>query len=74
MRTFGSVSDENPNVGPGFEFLRVALAPSVLFSHSILIAEGEQHQLEGPWLRVFQHSLVPMFFALGGFLITGNAL
>lgn len=74
MRTFGSALDESRGVGPGFEFLRVALSLSILFTHSFLIAEGELHQFSGPLLGIFHDSLLPMFFALSGFLITGSAL
>lgn len=74
MKTLGSVLDDNRGVGPGFDFLRVALSLAILFTHSFLIAEGERRQFAGPILGVFHNSLVPMFFTLSGFLITGSAL
>lgn len=46
----------------------------VLFDHSFLIAEGEKHQFSQPGITVLQASILPMFFALSGFLITGSAI
>lgn len=74
MRTIGEVLDRNRGIGPGFDFLRIALAVSVLFAHSFLIAEGEQFQYSTPPLALMHASIIPMFFTLSGFLITGSAL
>ncbi|ANN60778.1 acyltransferase [Mesorhizobium loti] len=74
MRTMGEVLDRNKGIGPGFDFLRIALAMSVLFAHSFLIAEGEKFQYSTPPLALMHASIIPMFFTLSGFLITGSAL
>lgn len=74
MRTFGSVLESSRGIGKGFEFLRVTLSLSVLFVHSYLIAEGEHDQFSGPIFGIFHDALLPMFFALSGFLITGSAM
>ncbi len=74
MRTIGEVLDRNKGIGPGFDFLRIALAMSVLFAHSFLIAEGELFQYSTPPLALMHASIIPMFFTLSGFLITGSAL
>ncbi|MEP6567914.1 MAG: acyltransferase [Mesorhizobium sp.] len=74
MRTIGEVLDRNKGIGPGFDFLRIALAMSVLFAHSFLIAEGEKFQYSTPPLALMHASIIPMFFTLSGFLITGSAL
>jgi peptidoglycan/LPS O-acetylase OafA/YrhL len=66
--------DNNAGIGRGFDFLRVFLALSVLFTHSVLIAEGERAQFGIAPLRLLHNSIVPMFFALSGFLITASAL
>ncbi len=74
MKTIGTVLDEHRGIGPGFDFLRIFLAVMVLFTHSFLIAEGEQHQFSHPGITVLQAAILPMFFALSGFLITGSAM
>ncbi|MBZ9794739.1 acyltransferase [Mesorhizobium sp. ES1-4] len=74
MRTIGDVLDRNKGIGPGFDFLRIALAMSVLFAHSFLIAEGERFQYSTAPLALMHASIIPMFFALSGFLITGSAM
>ncbi|MBZ9774184.1 acyltransferase family protein [Mesorhizobium sp. CO1-1-8] len=74
MRTIGEALDRNKGIGPGFDFLRIALAMSVLFAHSFLIAEGEKFQYSTPPLALMHASIIPMFFTLSGFLITGSAL
>lgn len=73
MRTIGSKLDETRGIGPGFDFVRIALAICVFGSHSILIAEGEQNQFGVAPLKLIHWSILPMFFALSGFLITGSA-
>ncbi|MBB4956033.1 peptidoglycan/LPS O-acetylase OafA/YrhL [Agrobacterium vitis] len=74
MKTIGTVLDEHRGIGPGFDFLRIFLAIMVLFTHSFLIAEGEQYQFSKPGITVLQAAILPMFFALSGFLITGSAM
>ena len=74
MKTIGAVLGENRGIGPGFDFMRIALAIFILFTHSFLLAQGERHQFDYPVLTVIHDILVPMFFALSGFLITGSAL
>jgi peptidoglycan/LPS O-acetylase OafA/YrhL len=74
MKTIGSVLDEHRGIGPGFDFLRIFLAIMVLFTHSFLIAEGEKYQFSSPGITVLQAAILPMFFALSGFLITGSAM
>ncbi len=74
MKTVGAALGENRGIGPGFDFLRIALSICILFSHSFLVSQGERHQFDHPVLTIFHDMLVPMFFALSGFLITGSAL
>jgi peptidoglycan/LPS O-acetylase OafA/YrhL len=74
MKTFDQVLAENRGIGPGFDFLRVSLSLSIVLCHSFLVAEGERHQLNGAFVGTFRESLVPMFFALSGFLITASAM
>jgi peptidoglycan/LPS O-acetylase OafA/YrhL len=72
--TVGLVLDNHRGVGPGFDFLRIVLALSILGSHSFLITEGDLRAFSGLPLSLLYSSLVPMFFALSGFLVTGSAL
>ena len=64
-------------LGPGFDFLRVALALAILFWHCFGISYGFA------WTRTALPSLpfppilaafLPMFFALSGFLVMGSAI
>ena len=73
MTTVRKVMDIHRGIGPGFDFLRIALALLILFTHSGDIVTGEYDEYSvGPWL-VPVRSLVPMFFVLSGFLVTGSA-
>ena len=60
--------------GPGFDFLRIALALGVMLWHSLAAVDG--NTLAGKdtpaWLAVY--AILPMFFALSGFLVTGSAM
>lgn len=74
--TLGSRLDRFGGVGPGFDFLRVALSLSILFWHSFRLSYGLG------WVRAMPAlpfppllaALLPMFFALSGFLVMGSAL
>lgn len=68
--TIGQRLDEVQGFGPGFDFLRIFLAVSVVLIHAPLIT-GTWSPLDPVWM--FQFSILPMFFALSGFLIGGSA-
>ncbi len=71
--TIRQVLDKHRGIGPGFDFLRIALALLILFTHSTDIVTGKYGEYaDGVW-QIPVRSLVPMFFALSGFLITGSA-
>jgi peptidoglycan/LPS O-acetylase OafA/YrhL len=82
--TFGSILDRHRGEGPGFAVLRLGLAIAILWIHArflsrLPIAETGVTSLAGPhtWTgpsRVFFVFMVPAFFALSGFLVTGSAL
>ncbi|MDB5597500.1 MAG: nodX [Hyphomicrobiales bacterium] len=74
MRTIGSVLDERGGIASGFDFLRIALSLSILGTHSALIVLGNDGIFQSGVGRAFHSALVPMFFALSGFLITGSAM
>ncbi len=72
--SIGEALDRKRGIGPGFDFLRVALAISIVFAHSFQVNSGLPNLRSGhpAWFLVV--SQVPMFFALSGFLVTGSAL
>ncbi len=73
MKSFGEVLAGYQGLAPGFNFLRLALALTIVFYH-VVIADGYWDAGTGPLsLWFFEYSLVPMFFALSGFLITASA-
>lgn len=58
----------------GFDYMRIVLALSVICWHSLLISYGTD-TTAGVWGRVLQPLsllIVPMFFALSGFLVAGS--
>ena len=105
--SFGEILDRHKGNGPGFDLLRIGLAITIVYVHSIGIAGGPpaaavlttnaQGQIAlnvptdfGPALWAilrqikslltfnstdtrFIELLVPMFFSLSGFLVTGSA-
>ncbi len=76
MKTFGSVLDETHGVGRGFDFLRIALSFAILAWHAIVISYGfpaEAAMWRTP-LGTLAAALLPVFFALSGFLVMGSAL
>jgi peptidoglycan/LPS O-acetylase OafA/YrhL len=72
MHSIGLALERHKGFGPGFDFLRLALSLSVLWFHSYVIT-GTMHQLESSPLWFYVYSIMPMFFALSGFLIAGSA-
>lgn len=62
--------------GPGFDTLRLVLSVSILCFHSVLVSYGsaiEAHIWNGPAGGLVR-ALLPIFFALSGFLVMGSAL
>ncbi|EJJ24504.1 acyltransferase family protein [Rhizobium sp. CF142] len=72
MKSFGEVLAGHHGLAPGFNFLRLALALTIVFYH-VVTADGYLRAGTGPILWFFEYSLVSMFFALSGFLITASA-
>jgi peptidoglycan/LPS O-acetylase OafA/YrhL len=74
--TLGKRLDEFKGIGPGFDHLRVGLSLAILFWHSFGLSYGTA------WVRGIAPlpvppilaGLLPMFFALSGFLVMGSAL
>jgi|FLYM01.1.fsa_nt_gi peptidoglycan/LPS O-acetylase OafA/YrhL len=74
MRTVGQIIDENHGVGQGFDLLRVALAFAVIFRHCFPITAGNDAAASSGVLWTATMAIVPIFFILSGFLVTGSAL
>lgn len=75
MRSIGSVLDESRGLGKGFDFLRVVLSFVVIGWHTPIIAT--YYLVQEQTARFFwqlDYTVMPMFFALSGFLITGSAI
>jgi peptidoglycan/LPS O-acetylase OafA/YrhL len=79
FQTLGGIMDRYGGAGPGFDFLRIALAFSILYAHSFLVTgsrSGLLNEIPGaPEMhrRPVTLLLIPMFFAVSGFLVTGSA-
>jgi peptidoglycan/LPS O-acetylase OafA/YrhL/lysophospholipase L1-like esterase len=76
MSPVGAILNKHRGHGPGFDALRVYLSISVLSWHSIAICYGGGTVLRvwnAPYGRLFI-ILLPMFFALSGFLVMGSAV
>lgn len=58
----------------GFDYLRICLATSVIFFHSFDLTHGYAVAVRdaGGLFRPFYVAILPMFFALSGFLIAGS--
>jgi peptidoglycan/LPS O-acetylase OafA/YrhL len=62
------------NFGPGFNFARIFLAYGVVIWHTVAIAENAAEEAMAGIAGPFIFAILPMFFALSGFLVTGSAL
>ncbi|UFX47362.1 acyltransferase [Bradyrhizobium sp. 41S5] len=72
--SMGSMLDQQKGFGPGFDFLRVALAISVVAGHTSYVATG-RGDADPTWILWFpQFAILVMFFALSGFLIAASGL
>ena len=77
MPTARQIMNANRGVGPGFDTLRLALAVIVLLMHSISVSYGPPFDAQfwqTPFFMQVHAALLPMFFALSGFLVTSSAL
>jgi peptidoglycan/LPS O-acetylase OafA/YrhL len=71
MRSVGERRDERAGFGAGFDFLRLFLAVSVVAIHTSYVMHGPPRTAGPAWLFAF--AILPMFFALGGFLVAASA-
>ena len=59
----------------GFDYLRIGLALAVLVWHSIILSAGSADLYHALWSGPFRFllaAILPMFFALSGFLVAGS--
>jgi peptidoglycan/LPS O-acetylase OafA/YrhL len=73
METIGSRLANNKGIAPGFDFLRIALACSVVAWHVNAIVTGDLSQRDTAFVWMFGYFILASFFSLSGFLITGSA-
>ncbi len=74
MRTIGQIMDENNGIGPGFDVLRVGLAFAVVLRHCFPLTYGNSEAAASGFLWTATMAIIPIFFILSGFLVTGSAL
>ncbi|MBI1891544.1 MAG: acyltransferase [Burkholderiales bacterium] len=73
--TIESVLRQYRGAGPGFDALRIGLALAILSYHAVLLSYDKTTlAFVNQTFHIFIIALVPMFFALSGFLVTGSAL
>jgi peptidoglycan/LPS O-acetylase OafA/YrhL len=73
VKTMGQVHNECRGLAPGFDFMRVTLALSVLAYHCVEIVEGDFTRFFTTPGWFMNYAVLPMFFSLSGFLIAASA-
>ena len=68
------ILNRNNGEGPGFNALRLILSLTILAAHSGWVAGADTSEDWTGFHGIFLLSLVPAFFALSGFLVTGSAV
>ena len=71
--TIGDILAKNRGLGGGFDFLRVALALSIVAWHAAPVANGAKWLDFTPIVWFPGYGMLVMFFGLSGFLIAGSA-
>jgi peptidoglycan/LPS O-acetylase OafA/YrhL len=78
LATQHTILDEMRRAGPattGFDYLRISLATAVLIWHSIILSTGSAPLDRALWsgpFRFLPAAILPMFFALSGFLVSAS--
>jgi len=75
--SIGAVLDRTNGIGQGFDTLRIILSIAILCWHSIVTSYGREAELPfwtNPLTGGIVTSLLPIFFALSGFLVMGSAV
>jgi peptidoglycan/LPS O-acetylase OafA/YrhL len=71
--SFGEILDRQRGIAPAFDFLRLFLAVVILFFHARWLCQGDAVPPISPYINPLLIMVLPMFFALGGFLVMGSA-
>lgn len=75
--SIGTVLDRTNGIGQGFDTLRIVLSIAILCWHSVVTSYGREAELPfwtNPITGGIVTSLLPIFFALSGFLVMGSAV
>ena len=72
MRSFDDRLKEVGGFGPGFDLVRLVLCYLVLVWHCWVIGVGSMRPGVGSHAWILFELMVPMFFALSGFLVAGS--
>jgi peptidoglycan/LPS O-acetylase OafA/YrhL len=73
--TLADKLSEHQGQGPGFDAIRVYLSITIMALHSLTLAKGAAFYIATPsWVHALALSLLPAFFGLGGFLVTGSGI
>jgi peptidoglycan/LPS O-acetylase OafA/YrhL len=72
VKTIGARLAHYRGLGPGFDFLRIGLACMIVMIHADFQTGSSFLRDSYGWF--LEYALVPMFFALSGFLISASAL
>lgn len=70
--TFATIMAQHRGITTGFDYLRIILALSVVFWHGILTTTGQDGHIWSGLLRPIPAIILPMFFCLSGFLVSGS--
>jgi peptidoglycan/LPS O-acetylase OafA/YrhL len=73
MQTLGTALDRQRGFAQGFDFLRLFLAAGIIGWHTAWLS-GHVETVEASAFWFSQYMLVPMFFALSGFLVAGSSM
>ncbi len=73
MQSLGSALDEQKGFGQGFDFLRILLAAGIIGWHTASLS-GHVDAARASVFWFSEYMLVPMFFALSGFLVAGSSM
>ena len=74
QQSIATILAQTRGIGQGFDSLRVILSLLVMLVHSVPIATGlASFSYRENWLRYGVFAILPMFFGLSGFLVTGSA-
>jgi peptidoglycan/LPS O-acetylase OafA/YrhL len=73
--TAGQIMDKHNGTGPGFDALRFFLSVAIVVYHAKQVVVGrEASHYHASILFPYLLALVPIFFCLSGFLVTGSAI